>query len=277
MNLVLRVCLWGTIVSVGSACLGADGRTPHFEVVAIKPVNDDIQMHYVADPVRITYARATVRMLIRDAYGDKYGDRITGPAWLDSEYSVAATFRQGTTKVELRQMLANMLAERFGLAFHSEPREVPGYELRVSQKGAKLPARVAPLVRSNGIETPEPPADAGWQSTGDDNGIAHMTFRRSSMKYLAGTLSLVYTRNTMPLVDRTGIGGAYDLNIDLPTPSYYRRAPGLMQPGSATDLDTGLSSASGYLQRQLGLTLAPVKMTLDFMVVDRVLKVPTEN
>ncbi|HWF10660.1 MAG TPA: TIGR03435 family protein [Bryobacteraceae bacterium] len=76
--------------------------------------------------------------LISDAY--QVGlDQITGPDWLNSEfYAINVKLPQGSTKEQDSQMMANLLAERFGLVIHRVTKEVSGYENTVASGGPKL-------------------------------------------------------------------------------------------------------------------------------------------
>ena len=116
-----------------------------FEVVSIRPAHTDASFGLISggpgtkDPGRLTYSKVSLKGLIADAYPE-YGGRISGPSQLKSEYILAATLPKGATKEQVRHMLANCLAERFGLRFHTETRRhISAYELTVAKGGSKLP------------------------------------------------------------------------------------------------------------------------------------------
>jgi len=77
------------------------------------------------DPGRITALRATLSDLLARAY-DVWLDQISGPAWLNDRsayaYRIDATLPPNTTREQFRLMLQNLLAERFHLRLHHEPR-----------------------------------------------------------------------------------------------------------------------------------------------------------
>jgi uncharacterized protein (TIGR03435 family) len=72
-----------------------------------------------------------------------------------------------------------------------------------------------------------------------------------------------------PVVDKTGLTGKYDFSMQ------YARTT-----GGAQSADTPADSAPDLLtaiQEQLGLKLNSTKGPLDFLVIDDVVRTPTEN
>ena len=65
-----------------------------------------------------------------------------------------------------------------------------------------------------------------------------------------------------PVVDKTGLSGGYDIDLK------YRES---------VDDDSPLPSVFTAVEEQLGLKLIPAKLTLDYLVIDHVDKVPTSN
>ena len=57
-------------------------------------------------------------------------------------YAVTAKLTPGTTLEQYRQMMANLLAERFGLVVHHASKRVSGYNMTVVPGGPKLGAAV---------------------------------------------------------------------------------------------------------------------------------------
>lgn len=117
----------------------------HFEVASIRPVDHRVRLHYMGpntgDLGRISWSRISLRQLIAAAYPEYgvFGQRISGPRWIENEYAVAATIPPGSTIEEIVQMFQNLVAERFGLKFHDmENKEAPGFELTIGPSGFKL-------------------------------------------------------------------------------------------------------------------------------------------
>jgi uncharacterized protein (TIGR03435 family) len=120
-----------------------------------------------------------------------------------------------------------------------------------------------------------------------DNGIERMTFRRSTMAFLASRLQSIFSRSgsgqTIPITDRTGINGRFDFQLAIPAPSRRFPAQLRLQAGQdasaavASDPEVGPASVSPAIEKQLGLKLKAVKTSLDFIMVDHVERVPTAN
>ena len=61
--------------------------------------------------------------LLMTAY-DVKAYQVNSPDWFDTErYDVAAKVPAGTTREQVHVMWQNLLADRFGLTLHHEPRE----------------------------------------------------------------------------------------------------------------------------------------------------------
>jgi uncharacterized protein (TIGR03435 family) len=209
-----------------------DPNSVHFDVVSIKPVDHRVPLEYTggpgsADPGRITYSRVSVRRLMADAYAKEYSDRIVGPSSLDSEYMVTATLPKGTTDAQLTQMLRNMLSERFGLVFHAVSKDISGFALHTADGGSKLTPHGAdtPLTRQDEMLAikldargfPRVSEPGTWQGAVSD-GFERVTFRGCTMLQLANALGMIYTRNRIPVLDKTGITGKFDFKVELPVP-----------------------------------------------------------
>ena len=120
-----------------------------FEVASVKPsppVKPGERVFYgparggpgTPDPGQITWTYARFVDLLMTAY-DVRNYQISGPGWLDNErYDVIARVPAGATKEQVRVMWQNLLAERFGLVLHHDPREFRVDELVIAKGGAKL-------------------------------------------------------------------------------------------------------------------------------------------
>jgi uncharacterized protein (TIGR03435 family) len=116
-----------------------------FEVASVKPsgprsIRNSDGGPGTHDPERFSFTGAVLRDLLYRAYGlEDYQQQISGPGWIDTEkYDIAVKIPPGATKEQFRQMLANLLAERFQLKVHHETKQLPVYELVVGKNGPKL-------------------------------------------------------------------------------------------------------------------------------------------
>jgi uncharacterized protein (TIGR03435 family) len=297
LNGILRNSLVFVIAS--ACCVAQNDQSPHFEVASVRPVTTDVRMGFQQDPGRMSWARIPLTNLISDAYHVGL-DQITGPDWLNSEfYAIDVKLPSGFTKEQYPQMMANLLSERFGLVVHRVTKEVSGYEIILAPGGPKLtpsvpamdtdapaadgPRREMPMADANGFPVLPPGGPLPFASR-IDGGMERMAFKRSSMAILASRLQSVFSRSgvgqTIPIADRTGIGGRFDFNLAIPASSY--RLPARLQtgqgaPGGASDTDVSPASISAAMEKQLGLKLKARRTSLDFIVVDRVERVPSAN
>jgi uncharacterized protein (TIGR03435 family) len=236
-------------------------QSPHFEVASVKPSPQQRLGTFSGgpgsrDPERITYESTTLENLIRDAY-HLLPYQISGPSWLTSEYyTVAAKLPPGATVDQYRQMMANLLAERFGLVSHRVMKDFAGYEITVAPGGIKL----TPVAKTD--DFPEFRGNLGT------DGLWHYRFTQTSMHLMENRLSLILAgRNPgsplgmSPIADKTGLTERFDFHLDFAAPE-------------PDDLPSALIKA---MREQLGLILKPVKIELEVVVVDNANKIPTEN
>jgi uncharacterized protein (TIGR03435 family) len=184
-----------------------------------------------------------LKSLIQEAY-DKRSWQVTGPAWMeDEQYEVIATMPAETSRDIARLMLQRLLAERFGLQFHRDDKEVPVYELVPDKGGTKLEA------------VPGSPRYSP--------GRGRITATAISMRVFTDLLSGIAEK---PVIDKTGMEGTY--KFDLRWTPDYRGEPGDVHPRDAAVPDA---------VRQLGLRLQPAKARVEILVVDHASRIPAPN
>lgn len=234
-----------------SAAVSATAVQPEFEAVSIHMVDP----HTAEDPSRsslssfptnlLTMKSAPLTFLIQFAYKIESQDYISSlPGWMESqEYDVSAKVEgdQQLTLEQMRPMLQRLLEQRFHLACHRETRMISGFDLIVGKGGPKLQP-------SKGNTKPSA------QMLPNRMDVRHM-----DAEHIAGVLA---HRAGQPVVDKTGLTGVYDFTV-----SY---AP-------ANDPKSDLPDFFTALQEQLGLRLESHKVPVEFLVIDHVDKIPTEN
>jgi uncharacterized protein (TIGR03435 family) len=305
-NPLLRV----TVTSLlAISCAFAQPREDHshFEVVSIKPVDHHVPLSYAGpstgDLGRIVISRTPLRALISSAYPEygRLGERISGPPWIENEYSVSATIPAGSTPKDIDQMLRNLLTERFGLTFHGEDKAVQGFELAIGQSGFKLTPSTAELesapsdpgapvkpIRRDRDGIPIITGQGSWGMSWDrELGIIRTSFHQCTIEQLADMLTSTYGARAVPVADKTEIKGLFDFHLVLAAPSVDVLPPGVaahlpaaarMRPPDSPDASViDLRDLSGSLEKQTGLRLKPVKLTLRVMIIDSVSQTPTEN
>ena len=225
-------------------------------------INGAEQVFYVAAPVfgqngQVKLRNATMRQLITQAYKEVFRDEYLtgGPNWLDSDhFDLIAKAPAETPADTLRLMLQSVLAERFHLQVHREQKPMPVYALAAGKNGPKLRPAAGP-----GEAECKPVAGSGAEIG------QHRACHNLTMAILAERLpgmAPVYVDR--PVVDLTGITGAYDFQLD-----WTPRPPGTDVAAGATMFDA--------VDKELGLKLEERKLPMPTIVIDRVDRTPTEN
>lgn len=208
-------------------------------------------------PGRITFARVSLKDLIRVAYGVEQSRLIEAPDWMQSaRFDVVANVPPGATRDEANRMLQNLLADRFQLKVHRATRELPVYALVVAPRGSKLKASV-------GDRNARPAAERARGTIGS-GARKRFEFDDWAMAQFANTLSSEVER---PVIDRTGLAGKYDIRLEF---AEVRRSVVTPDAQSAPELFTALTE-------QLGLKLESTKGPVEVLVVDSASRQPTEN
>ena len=301
--------LVGTIAAV-LACGRAFGQSADpmttFEVASIKPSAPPTGRGMMVggnggpgtkDPTRINYVNMTLSGLVTLAY-DLKRYQYTAPSWMETErFDITAKIPAGATREQFREMMQNLLKERFKLEVHREPKEMSGFQLLVAKNGPKFQEAVEePEPKDSGPDGggrrgdgpfPKPtmdkegfpvlPAGRG-QMTIMMNGKARMRFSGQTMEQFAGVIG---NQISQPVVDATGLKGKFDFEFywvsdrglgGAPRPPSGEGGP----PVASNPEETG-PTIYAALQEQLGLRLESKKVPVSMLVVDRCEKAPTEN
>jgi uncharacterized protein (TIGR03435 family) len=217
------------------------GTKPVFEAASIKGPNPAYSgSGWDSSTGRITVQNMTLRQLVMFAYEIQWYQVAGGPKWLDDDgFTVVARLEGPGGDPELRLAMQPLLADRFQLAVHKEKREMPAYALAVARGGFKL----RPVEGGHGS------SHNGWRGKGE--------FQGTSMVKFADFLG---ARVDRPVVDATGIQGAYDFTLEW----------------TKDDGADGAPSIFTALQEQLGLKLEARKEPVEITVIDHAEK-PDEN
>lgn len=209
-------------------------------------------------PGGLSMRNVSLRSAIRWAYGVK-DFQILAPGWMESErYGIVAKAPGAASNDELRLMLRALVAERFKLAMHRETKELPVYALVlskpvVSKKGTRLAA-----------------AKTGGEGTMRVvNGA--LEFRSMSMAEFADRLPARPFGVDRPVVDHTGLQGAFDFTMKLAENDVE-----LKQSLERREMEHDSSMFTVPLQ-ELGLRLEAQKGPIEILVIRRAEKVPVEN
>jgi uncharacterized protein (TIGR03435 family) len=155
-------------------------------------------------------------------------------------------------------MLRTLLSERFKLSFHREPKEFSIYALEVDKGGPKLKESTAAASDPPQlISTVYPPARI------------HLPAKNVMMSDFVSLLQRALLDR--PVVDRTGLTGRYDFDLDW--------APDETQFGGEVPVAPADAQALPFftaIEEQLGLHLEATRGTVEALVIDHA-KPPSAN
>jgi uncharacterized protein (TIGR03435 family) len=227
-----------------------------FEVATVKPVDSDpksgrfITMQGTNRFVEKDY---TLKLLIAAAYDLNPRTISGGPAWIGTDHYDILAVTPGDVRPdhdEQMTMLRSLLADRFKLTFHREPKVFSIYQLELAKSGPKLKASTAhpddPVVVGPGVVYPQRIVLPG---------------RNATMGNFVSLLQRAILDR--PVVDKTGLSGRYDFDLEwAPDETQFG---GDVPPATAAATSPPLFEA---IQQELGLKLEATKGPVDALVVD---------
>ena len=257
-----------------------------------------------------------IREIIMMAYEVEFF-RVVVPDWvLDARMwvDIHGTLPSGATPRQLPEMLRTLLAERFGMVAHFEARPIDVCELTIGPGGLTM----REVEAADDRRTPYPVMKGGPDSplfdTGSENqtrtimspdgGLRVITAEtnyerksteRGTTKYdamrvgMAQLTDMISTSVGKPVIDKTGLTGLYQFQIELPrSPNIAATAARVAERAGITTNRNGepldfktLSEPSGgsafKAVEALGLKLEERRAPIDVIVIDKMNRTPTEN
>lgn len=188
----------------------------------------------------------TLIFLLNYAFGNGPRMPVSGaPSWAGTEkYDVIATPESGATpptKDQLREMLRNMLSDRFKLQTHREQSEMSVLALTVGKGGSKLKRELPPSSDPEGTR-----CDAYRKP------MCTYVMQKAPMSALAGFVG----QCGRIVIDRTGLDGEFDVRLKF-------------DRNNCGD-DVNCVSVQDALQDQLGLKIEETKAPVEVLIVDHV-------
>jgi len=245
-----------------------------FDVAAIKPNNSGAigeQVRFYPPSGRVTMTNVTVKRMIQNAYALQDSQISGGPGWITSEhFDIVANSEAANLSPQDRWMMVRaLLADRFKLRMHTEPREQPVFALVLARSDGKVGSQLkksqttctAPTAPRTGPIDLSVPNQCGVIM----GGPGRMNFRGVTMEVLAAQLS---SRVGRSVVDSTGLSGRFDLDVEF-APQPLGPAPGA-DPASVDRPADSAPSIYTAIQEQLGLKLDSQKRSVDVTVIDSV-------
>jgi uncharacterized protein (TIGR03435 family) len=228
---------------------------------------------------RLLTRNATLRTIIRYAYGEPNGDQdfvvsleaarvIGGPSWIRSDaFDIDAKLPpRPTTPRERTLMMRTLLEDRFALKVHLEPRTMPVYALVRARStgvlGEQLRPRPDKCVQDVDRVTRQP-IQCG------------LRFRAGYVfgtgVFMPGIATGLFQVVDRVVIDRTQLTGRFDFEVR------YGEAPGIGQPADRqASPNPDAPSIFVAVQEQLGLKLEATRAPIDVVVVDSVRR-PSAN
>jgi uncharacterized protein (TIGR03435 family) len=219
--------------------------SPSVEVVVIKPHDPNSTYNdFRFSHDRIAFDNQTVSRLIAFAYAINKQQIVGAPEWIRNSYFDidGKTNADHPTVPQQQQMMRQILADRFGLRFHRDKRELSVYALQIAKGGPKL----------------APAANASAQPLEQSNGHGYETMQTYTSNAISDFILVMQFFLDRPIVDQTGLQGRYDFKL---TYSY----------GDAQNTDADAPPPLfTALQEQLGLRFQPMKAATDVLVIDSI-------
>ncbi len=235
---------------------------PSFEVATIKPTKPDQPGKYfsVRDNRFSTY-NTTLADMLSFAYGIHAKQIVGAPAWVQTDkFDIAAQpdIEGSPSDKQWKGMMIKLIADRFGLTFHHDKKELSVYAVTVAKGGSKL--------------TPSQGNDSGLPGNFFRN-LGQMTNSNSTVEDFARTMQAAVLDR--PVIDQTGIPGRFDFTLTWTPDESQFGGMGIKvpPPSEKADAPPGLFTA---MPEQLGLKLDATKAAVDVFVIDHVQK-PSEN
>jgi bla regulator protein BlaR1 len=239
------------------------GKT--FEVASVKPGPPGEDGWQLGPPEHggISILNLHLRKIIASSFRIQ-DSMVVGPDWLDSaRYTIVAKGADPTVgNPVVWEMMRALLAERFQLRYHIEPKERAIFALVVAKGGHKLKSPMdGPCAEA--IKRNEHCANLRFSPM--NIGITNMP-----VGAIIGGLGRIM--QDRPIVDKTGLSGDFDMDVNwVSEGGLPGRVPVAGTPGS---LDVGAMLTA--LEEQAGLKIESQKGPVDFLVIDRVEK-PSAN
>jgi uncharacterized protein (TIGR03435 family) len=247
------------IVLLSGVSLGqTTDKPPEFEVADVHVSAPGASESGGFMPGRFELRGATLLDLISTAYGVEPAMILGGPTWLNSDKFdvIAKAPSASVSEGNLQAMLKALLADRFKLVARQDTKDMPVYVLTAGK---------APKLR--------PPVNPGQSKTSRGEGepnVNHLKCESFTMAQLAELLPEV-ARNYVDhqVVDKTGLEGAYDFQLDWMGIGPYRAAKANPDGPKPVSLFDGVE--------KLGLKLEAQKLPMPVIMVVSVNEKPPDN
>jgi uncharacterized protein (TIGR03435 family) len=213
----------------GLLAMAAFGQTsangPRFEAASIKPSTVEVVRPGSArvDSSRVELLGQSLAQLIRTAYRLETYQSVTLPDGMRrASFDVVATLPAGASKAQIPEMLQALLADELKLVVRKDIREQPVCVLSVAKNGPKLKAVAADATTDmviphtdNRTAVSRQRIPEGFVTYSRLNGTVILDAPKISLPDLA---ILLRREVNLPVFDRTGLPGFYEVSLFVPAP-----------------------------------------------------------
>jgi uncharacterized protein (TIGR03435 family) len=236
-----------------------------FESVDIRAAKsgDQVTTFGVLPNGHVFFRNTSLRKIIAVVYNLEEESVTGGPDWLDSDrLDIEAEAAAASSQSARLLMLQELVAERFKLTLHHNPKPEPVYVLTVGKDGPKLQPAATP-------------SSPNWSPTSGEPKQVHVLCHSFSMADLAELLPQVAPNYLdLPVIDKTGLKGSYDFQLDWMGKFQFDDANASAAAGAARDpLAVSIFGAVA----KLGLSLEKHENQKDAIVVDGAERISVKN
>ena len=215
----------------------------------------------------VDFNRVRMSAMIRRAYGvEEYQIPVRDAAWMKNSYSGRATFPAKTSLDQFPAMMRTMLEERFGLRAHIETKVVRVWLLEQAPGGAKLAKPSGKVLGVSGVPFGVELGQA--ERMGNSNpDKERLLMSKGTMRTFCILLSKEAKR---PVLDRTGLSGEYDVDVEVANAYPRHIPPPSMTPEPPSDPIPVPPLVLGPALKQLGLKFRESREPVEFLIIDAV-------
>jgi uncharacterized protein (TIGR03435 family) len=259
---VLRTAI---LAAVALTAVSAQSSLPAFDVAAVKPTKTNgVSLIQLLPGGRLRAMNFSLQGLIARAWRLQQDQIEGGPGWIRSDgFDIEAKADGDPPGDQMWLMLKALLTERFSLDVARETRQLPVYELNLSNNDGRLGPSLRPFAESNCVHiapgAPLAPVNGNRPACGKlHSPTGHWVGRETTIDSLASALTRVMGR---VVLNRTGLTGTFDLDLEWTDLAQLLRSDlAAAPPADGPSLLTAL-------QEQLGLRLDSRKGPVDVLIV----------
>ena len=243
---------------------------PKFEVASVKRTDRCFSGNSSIDPGSVTLKGVPLKGVLMEAFKVKM-EQIEGPSWLETDcIEISAKIPEGAGKDQLPAMLQALLTERFKLVAHKEDRPRSGYALVVDKGGPKFKEDDP---KTNFMGKDARPGLTLYGAFGHG--------RLKGVMTMAKLVSSLSTQGYGPVQDATGLTGSYDIDLTWAPDKAFEPGAVDATASAATPPGADIPAPEAHLftalRESLGLKLERRNMQVQFVVIDHIERIPTEN